>query len=111
MTTPKKPAETGSTHGVSEAMYEILMDYRLVDNESRWMENAKCKGRTDIHWFPERSEGHLVAGVKRFCSDCPVRKRCLRWALDNNIPYGVWGGKSSTDRKMLLPNYKRTGIL
>ena len=111
MTTPKKPTETGLTRGVSEAMNEIMMDYRLVDNESGWMENAKCRKPNNIHWFPEPGESHFVPQAKKFCGDCPVRERCLRWALTNSIPFGVWGGKSATDRKNLLPNYIKRGIL
>ena len=105
MITPKKPTETDSSHGENDLYMQIMKDYRLNNNEMSWMELAKCKGRNDITWFPEPGESHLVTIAKKFCSDCPVRKRCLSWALDNDIPYGVWGGKSASNRKKMLNNY------
>ena len=33
-----------------------------------------------------------------FCSDCPVRKMCLEYALKNNEDHGVWGGRTPEER-------------
>ena len=111
MTTPKKPTATGSSRGDDDPYMQIMKDHRLFDNETSWMKLAKCRGRDDIAWFPEPGESHLVTIAKKFCSDCPVCERCLRWALDNEIPYGVWGGKSASNRKKLLPNHVQQGII
>ena len=44
-----------------------------------------------------RSEaGQLV------CSGCPVRVECLAEALDNRIEWGVWGGMTERERRLLL---------
>jgi hypothetical protein len=51
MTTPKKPAETASDPGESEAMGEILASFRLIDKETDWMDNAKCHTSDGISWF------------------------------------------------------------
>jgi WhiB family redox-sensing transcriptional regulator len=106
MTTPKKPTETGSHPGESEAMGEILASFQLVDKDTDWIDNAKCHMNDGIAWFPEIGESHLVGAAKKFCSNCPVRKRCLNFALDNGIMYGVWGGKSSAERRRLLHSRK-----
>jgi WhiB family redox-sensing transcriptional regulator len=106
MTTPKKPTETGSARGVSEAMGEILISFKLVDNDARWMDNAKCNADDGISWFPQQGKRHLTAMAKKFCGSCPVRERCLKFALDNEIMYGVWGGKSPAERRRLLYSHK-----
>jgi len=106
MTTPKKPTETASDPGESEAMIEILASFQLVDKETDWMDNAKCHTSDGISWFPEIGESRLVSTAKKFCANCPVKERCLKFALDNEIMYGVWGGKSAAERRRLLHNRK-----
>lgn len=111
MTTPKKPTVTGSHPGENDPYMQLLNDHRLYDSDMTWMEHAKCKGRTDITFFPEPGESHLMVNAKKFCNDCPVRERCLRWAVTNQIPYGVWGGQSANERKKLLPNNIKGDII
>jgi WhiB family redox-sensing transcriptional regulator len=36
------------------------------------------------------------------CGDCPVRSECLAEALDNRIEWGVWGGMTERQRRLLL---------
>ena len=102
MTTPKKPTATGSHPGESDAMGELLISFKLNDTDTRWMDNAKCNMDDGIVWFPQQGERHLTAIAKNFCGDCPVRQRCLKWALDNEIMYGVWGGQSPYERRKTL---------
>ena len=61
-----------------------------------WMERAKCKGREDIDFFPE--SGYHAAEAIEFCFGCPVRGHCLKYAIDNVIEIGVWGGVSANAR-------------
>ena len=83
-------------------MGELLISFKLHDKENRWMDNAKCHMNDGITWFPEQGERHLTLIAKEFCGDCPVRQRCLDWALDNEIMYGVWGGRSPSERRRVL---------
>ena len=102
MTIPRKPAETDSGPGESEAMGEILASFQLIDKETKWMDNAKCHTGDGIVWFPELGQSKLTGTAKKFCADCPVRERCLSFAVDNEIMYGVWGGKSGAERRRIL---------
>lgn len=87
-------------------MGELLISFKLNDTDTRWMDLAKCNADDGISWFPQQGERHLTAVAKKFCGDCPVRQRCLNWALDNEIMYGVWGGKSPVERERLLHSRK-----
>ena len=40
--------------------------------------------------------------ASRLCAGCPVRSDCLAEALDNRIEWGVWGGMTERQRRMLL---------
>ena len=51
-------------------------------------------------FFP--SDGVGVEVAKRICADCPMRVRCLDYALDNRIDHGVWGGTSERERRRIL---------
>ena len=49
--------------------------------------------------FPEASDQKRARLV---CSGCPVRFECLAEALDNRIEWGVWGGMTERERRLLL---------
>ncbi|HWW54027.1 MAG TPA: WhiB family transcriptional regulator [Acidimicrobiales bacterium] len=36
------------------------------------------------------------------CIECPVKGRCLEYALRNRIDHGVWGGTSERERRRIL---------
>lgn len=43
-----------------------------------------------------------VEDAKTVCSDCPVRRECLSWALDNKEIWGVWGGRDENEIRTAL---------
>ena len=106
MTTPKKPPATGSRPGAYEVYLELSVAHKLVDNDTDWMRNSKCHPDDGITWFPEQGQRHLTIEAKKFCADCPVKQRCLDWALNNEIMYGVWGGRSPKERETTLHSRK-----
>ncbi len=40
--------------------------------------------------------------AKRVCDGCPVRLECAVEALNNRIEFGVWGGLTERQRRLLL---------
>lgn len=40
--------------------------------------------------------------AKLVCNSCPVRLECLADALDGGHQFGVWGGMTERERRMLL---------
>lgn len=78
-----------------------------VSDNWDWQVRAACRGLdASVFFHPEnergRSRRRREEQAKQICSDCPVRRECLGWALSVHEPYGVWGGLSSTERDELL---------
>lgn len=61
--------------------------------------SALCAQADPDLWFPEK--GGPIAAAKAVCNRCDVRTDCLRWALDNNERFGIWGGLSEPERQEL----------
>ena len=47
-------------------------------------------------------QGAAQRAARSVCDDCVVRQECLVDALDNRVPYGVWGGMTERQRRALL---------
>ena len=52
-------------------------------------------------FFPEK--GGSTRDAKRVCAKCEVREQCLKWAIDHDERFGIWGGMSERERR----RYKR----
>ena len=67
-------------------------------NDAPWMEEALCAqvgpGGADA-WFPNENVGMKSKEAQmavRICQDCPVRRKCLKYAIKNEVDDGIWGG-------------------
>lgn len=73
-----------------------------------WFDQAACSTAGPDIFFPEK--GEPTAPAKAICRNCPVRKQCLEYALDNFETVGVWGGFSERQRRnMRAIRNKRAG--
>lgn len=78
----------------------------IVSDDAAWMKDARCSGaKTDL-WFPEL--GQSTVHAIRVCQECPVKRECLNYALENEILHGVWGGKSARERSKILGRFVQT---
>ncbi|MDO5700740.1 MAG: WhiB family transcriptional regulator [Bowdeniella nasicola] len=64
-----------------------------------WYEAALCAQTDPEAFFPEK--GGSTRDAKRVCSTCPVRGKCLEYALANDERFGIWGGLSERERRSL----------
>lgn len=72
-------------------------------SESAWKADGKCYDIVHtvndyVIWdsfFAETVEERKPA--LDFCGDCPVQKRCLRFALESQQLWGVWGGRDESE--------------
>jgi len=84
---------------------QLLSEFNLVLRNFDWMEDALCRGRKDLNFFPEHYNTTAPKAVA-VCKVCPVREDCLEFAVENHIQYGIWGGLNYPQRK----RYLRTGF-
>lgn len=66
-----------------------------------WRELAACLSENPELFFPISGTGRgLLQAVraKAVCGGCPVRQRCLDYALDTRQAYGIWGGLGEEER-------------
>lgn len=62
-----------------------------------WMDRARCRER-DPEQFFVRGAANSRRAI-RICERCEVREDCLRYALVNEIDFGVWGGMTERQRR------------
>lgn len=67
-----------------------------------WVADALCAQTDPDAFFPEK--GGSTAAAKRTCVQCPVRERCLAYAMEHGERYGIWGGLSDRERRRLRRN-------
>lgn len=67
-----------------------------------WREAALCRVVDPETFFPVGNSGPAAVQAeeaKRICLACPSRVPCLKWAVDNSIDDGVWGGTTEYERR------------
>lgn len=63
-----------------------------------WTRDAACQEVVGDFMFPDSSDASGSRKAKQLCDTCPVRQQCLDYAVQNNIRFGIWGGKSTLER-------------
>jgi WhiB family redox-sensing transcriptional regulator len=47
-----------------------------------------------------------IAAAKAVCAGCDVRADCLEFAISTNQEYGIWGGTSEEERRVLRRQWR-----
>jgi WhiB family transcriptional regulator, redox-sensing transcriptional regulator len=93
---------------VSRPTLELLLGI----GDQSWRDHALCAQTDPDAMFPEKGEG--TRSARTICGMCPVRAsdirddqgyggtgECLEYALANQERFGVWGGKSERERRLI----------
>lgn len=72
----------------------------------QWMEEGLCAQTDPESFFPEKGGSTKLA--KAVCVGCPVKTECLEFALEHDERYGIWGGLSERERRVLKRQRKTT---
>jgi rubrerythrin len=88
---------------------------------TEWMSDAECAKEENAEYvdlfFSDLREGEVFSGKAAevaleadqqaqatiICEACPVREMCLRYALENDIAFGAWGGTTQSVRHKFIP--------
>ncbi|MBA3289173.1 MAG: WhiB family transcriptional regulator [Acidimicrobiia bacterium] len=74
---------------------------------SSWRKGGACRGDAAADFFPpmapERKHVRLARErrAKSVCAACTVRAECLAYAIAADERYGVWGGLTQDERRLL----------
>ena len=71
----------------------------LATTGGDWHDRARCAETDPEMFFPEKGES--TGPAKRVCAGCEVWAECLQDALDRGERFGVWGGLSERERRVL----------
>lgn len=78
---------------------DAMCDERLGVDPELWFNSSRSGQERER----ERSEAVEI------CNTCPEQVSCLRYALDNDIREGIWGGVLPADR-MAMRSRRRVSI-
>lgn len=73
-----------------------------------WHNLANCRNVSGRIFF-EEAVRIIVKEAKAVCNKCPVRERCLDFAIRNE-EVGIWGGMTTTERRRHARHRKQHGI-
>ena len=76
--------------------------------DTNWMERARCRS-FDPEQFFVRGAAQSKRAV-RICERCDVRDACRRYAVANEIEYGVWGGLTERQRRKLIREARELAV-
>ncbi len=65
------------------------------------MLDASCRNKPQSWFFASKGNNAAVAAAKSVCRTCPVREKCLEYAIENCIRFGIWGGKTVRERVII----------
>ena len=75
-----------------------------------WRDQAACAESTGTKlFFPVGVTGPAevqIRQAKAVCGECPVKSECLDFAITTNQEYGIWGGTSEEERRVLRRQWR-----
>jgi WhiB family transcriptional regulator, redox-sensing transcriptional regulator len=66
-----------------------------------WRTRAACLHADPELFFPEWTTSPEIERAKHICDGCPVRARCLDWAVSHGASFGIWGGRTEAERRAM----------
>jgi WhiB family redox-sensing transcriptional regulator len=67
--------------------------------EVDWQNDAICRGMDPNLFYVKRGGSSRYA--RAVCARCPVVDACLEYAIANKETFGIWGGRSERERRMI----------
>lgn len=92
----------------------VVADGRDPARAAQWQARAACTVRTARMFFSGDGERALKTAAREdaalaVCAECPVRRRCLEFALAEGLAFGVFGGATEVVRARARRRVQRPG--
>lgn len=81
-----------------------------TSRETDWRSAAACRDEDSELFFPIGTDGPWTLQIeqaKAVCRTCPSVDSCLQFALDEDIPAGIFGGLTEHERTSLRRSVRR----
>lgn len=75
-----------------------------------WMAEGACRTSDPELFFPisaSEATAEQVAEARSICHRCDVEEVCLRYALENGVKHGIWGGHTEQERVAAIRRGRR----
>ena len=79
----------------------MTQTYQEITEPITWRDDAACRERPDVDFFPFPEDVHAISRAKEVCAICPVAEECLVYAIRTRQGDGVWGGHTPKERAKL----------
>jgi WhiB family redox-sensing transcriptional regulator len=77
-----------------------------------WRHSSACIGLDLNLFFPISAIGPAaqaqIEEAKAVCAECPVQRACLEWALSVGPEFGIFGGHTEAERRLLRQRTNRS---
>ena len=77
---------------LAETLLQVIPDFP----------EALCRGTYDKFHPESTATPAQIKELKSICSQCPELLKCRKYALDQKIPGGFWGGLSEEERRSVI---------
>jgi WhiB family transcriptional regulator, redox-sensing transcriptional regulator len=68
-----------------------------------WYEDARCRVEGNPEsFYPTMGSREAGQQAIAICRRCPVLELCRDWALDNRQKWGIWGGLTERQRRLII---------
>lgn len=81
---------------------DLFISHQL--DEEAWMLDGICVGGDPERWFPTPGDSAAIEYAVGICNTCPVRVRCLTYALETDSAWGIFGGLTEAQRRQIKEN-------
>lgn len=104
--------ETPKAGAAEHAVSPRVPRQATSDDQGPWHSDAACRSEETTMFFAPSQEPTAARlsreeAAKRVCAGCPVLMECREHALAQPEPYGVWGGLTAAERRVMLSRRRR----
>jgi WhiB family redox-sensing transcriptional regulator len=112
---PSRRQEFPVLQPIEPAMDPALPPGHPRDLGGPWHSEAACRSDEAGLFFAPSKEPTAARlsreeAAKRVCARCPVMLECREHALLQPEPYGVWGGMTAAERRVVLARRRRREV-
>ena len=89
----------------------VSAERTAVDQPEWWRTLAACRGVVTDLFFPAGDVAPEPVAqaeqAKAICRECVVREECLQFALATHQEFGIWGGTTESERRIIRRRLRR----